>query len=95
MNELKPCPFCGTAPKDATLKEGSYGYYSPRYYVECKPCGYHLKGFDTEAWEQGRGHFDVPTAKADAIKVWNTRATDQQTVTLNSAAALEKPPQYR
>lgn len=54
--ELKPCPFCGTAP---TAKSISAGMSQ----VECEPCGIWIDGFNTEvhaAWNRRTAPVSAP-----------------------------------
>lgn len=66
MDELKPCPFCGSKAIVMELKQS----VSPRFYVGCA----NKKGGCIAAWKYVFGKF-YPT-KSDAAFAWNRRERD-------------------
>jgi len=63
MNELKPCPFCGSEVElRGSEKELTSGENISYWYVICPECGASVYGSKD---------------KATAIEAWNTRAKDE------------------
>lgn len=81
MDELKPCPFCGTIPYIErkplwrTYKNGStHGYYGCfEYDIHCDKCGCRVN--------LGRNDSIYNTeeeARENAIKAWNKRTDNEK-----------------
>jgi len=62
MNELKPCPFCGSSASVSTVDDEACSSHDvvPWYAAGCHQCGAHME------WDSD---------KAEAIAAWNTRQT--------------------
>lgn len=71
--ELKACPFCGGQAELATFRQESYGYFCSTRGVKCKSCWCKTEAFETEAYERGRGMYQID-ADGPAIAAWNRRA---------------------
>ena len=86
---LKPCPFCG-APAEYIEHAGDWGYTSPSVKVVCSKavavvnrngyvthrptCFAETPTSETEAWQQGLGHYTVRyVAHIEVAELWNTR----------------------
>ena len=62
MEELKPCPFCGTIPKLFSIQNEDANKLSPlKWIVRCQRCGANQLPF-------GSDH--------DAVEAWNRRVID-------------------
>lgn len=62
MNDIKPCPFCGTKPRKKDVHDGwKILDTEKRRYVECPTCG-------------ARGPLDEN--KVRAVDAWNVRTQE-------------------
>ena len=75
MNELMPCPFCGTEVKleKIPLWHGSHGYHGCyKFEIECKNCGARPNYQQNDTIYRNEEE-----AKTNTIKSWNRRANDE------------------
>jgi Lar family restriction alleviation protein len=71
---LKPCPFCGAAPKQPRKTGGGdeRNGYNFRVHIACSGCGAEIirdSHQDKQGWCDDKGQ-----AQAAAIAAWNRRA---------------------
>ena len=74
LGPLKPCPFCGAAPREPSTLGGDdeRSGYNFRVHIECSGCGAQIirdSYKNKEGWVDDKGR-----AKAAAIEAWNRRA---------------------
>ena len=79
MQELKPCPFCGSRAVDlhATRYEGGERRNKPRvaFYVRCRACGARGPMFKARSeWFDPISEYDHDRQRARALDAWNQRA---------------------
>ena len=77
MNELKPCPFCGSTSLKVESKHNGRLYYTGTHSatVRCNKC--HARGGTASCKvEKGKHRADGDTEKR-AIEAWNRRANDE------------------
>lgn len=75
--ELKPCPFCGSAPK--LHYDSGNEVWGQRWWVRCKECDVASPSyFGISTWETpGKsGKEKNDKAKADAATWWNRRGQE-------------------
>lgn len=77
--KLKPCPFCGAAEEEISVKAKRYHggaidiQGNKFWFVECLPCDVRTGDcFDGDA-----EHYGFKTGKEVAINHWNTRSTTE------------------
>ena len=72
LEQLKPCPFCGSSVsiKEKPLWRDGHGYYDCYdYFIECEECGCTIREARATTIYQS-----AEQAKANIIKAWNRRA---------------------
>ena len=73
MDELKPCPFCGSQPtlRKIPLWHGSHGYYGCyKFDVSCEKCGCNPDFY----YQNDTIYRPEDEAKRNVIDKWNGRA---------------------